>query len=1022
MLSAETALSGVGPRCAICDVAGSRTPLDGKGPVPSNPRWRCQEGPAVELMRSVVSQTTGIVVLNTEQTMRIFISYSHKDEQFSKGLETALSPMKREGLITVWTDRCIKGGEDWEQLIHEELENADVILFLVSNNFFESNYAYGIEAKRALERHEDKSAIVVPVIVRESDWENAPFAKLQALPEKAKPIDNWKPRDRGYTNVVRSLRQMIKSRGSSPSAKVPNLGQAAATGGAVVKDPNTAGSHHQSLPATNTTATAKIPQGGIIEAYRQKCQDALQDWGVLDLRLNRYIYPRLKLKQYGIEGDVSDHGIESTKTALKHMMRERRLVLHHDAGMGKTAFTYKCIELLLNSEVMKNIGGDPLPLVVRLEGVWPRSGDGANSPFKSVFEMLSGAVRNVLGHSMADERAVETEVRAALKKGSVVILVDAFDQMTEAEQKYVAGLLRQRRAGEEQPEHVSNCRWLVTSRDYALKSYPVFSNWPVLRLVGLNTAEQDSYFSDFESLPFFMEAGSKPLDWFCGSRKDVSEDLQLPLNLRLIRRLFEGHFTNGQLDIKGLQAERIRTTGQLQFKVAKGLLDRDLRRWNESGRQWWIDNADRSDSFDLLMHVCSVIALQMLLDGDKRNARVTKREHGLRGIEDLLDRCRARFLQSDNASLDALTVLEAKWNWAIRFLEDIEISYRGDIDVFSPQCRSFRDLKTMEWYAAYYLVNHATEADRLGPLPLAAKGTVFEYAQEGWMENCWKRVIEMPAEVVKRPLQVSALQLHFLQFNKRRATEWIYRSWGVLELDSEGKAVLDSFLAEYPQRLNESMALQLLEAGFKQIPPSGCGRDCQFMFRETADAISYTVVPFFMHDAPVTVAQFGEFDREYAQVEANTLSQYSPDPSCPAIKISWYDAWCFARWCGSRLPREYEWEFACRAGTTTPYWWGPEDHCDYRTCDTDHTTPASEDHSNPWKLMEMLGNVWEWCEDWCADDLRQTIGQEFEGCRRVLRGGSYNHKNPNILRADHRCQLAPGERHVNVGLRLCRTK
>jgi hypothetical protein len=169
--------------------------------------------------------------------MRIFISYSHKDEQFRKGLETALSPMKREGLITVWTDRCIKGGEDWEQLIHEELENADVILFLVSNNFFESNYAYGIEAKRALERHEDKSAIVVPVIVRESDWENAPFAKLQALPEKAKPIDNWRQRDRGYTNVVRSLRQMIKSRGSSPSAKVPNLGQAAATGGRSSKIP-----------------------------------------------------------------------------------------------------------------------------------------------------------------------------------------------------------------------------------------------------------------------------------------------------------------------------------------------------------------------------------------------------------------------------------------------------------------------------------------------------------------------------------------------------------------------------------------------------------------------------------------------------------------------------------------------------------------------------------------------------------------------------------------------------------------
>jgi serine/threonine-protein kinase len=703
-------------------------------------------------------------------------------------------------------------------------------------------------------------------------------------------------------------------------------------------------------------------------------------------------------------------------------MRERRLVLHHDAGMGKTAFTYKCIELLSNPEVMKNIAGEPLPLVVRLEGIWPRLGDGADSPFKSVFEMLSGAVRNVLGHSVADERAVETEVRAALKKDSVVILVDAFDQMTEAEQKYVAGLLRQRRAGEERPEHVSDCRWLVTSRDYALTSYPVFSNWPVLRLVGLNTAEQDSYFSDFESLPFFKEAGLQPLDWFCESREDVSDDLQLPLNLRLIRRLFEGHFTDGQLDIKGLQAERIRNTGQLQFKVAKNLLDRDLRRLVESQMDLWDTTAQHAEAPGLVMHVCSVIALQMLLDGDKKNARVTTNEHGRSSVAKLLAQSKARFLQSGNSSDDAFTVLKAKWNWAIRFLENIEISHRGDIDVFSSLCRSFRDLKTMEWYAAYYLVNHATEADRLGPPPGDAEHTLWERAHEDWMLNCWIRVTEMPEQVVNRSLHVAALELLFRQSDKRRPTALIYRAWEVLEQDAAGKAVLDAFLAEYPQRRNRSQPLQQMERGFVQCPPSGAAEDCQFTFGIGAEAIPVTVVPFLMQRAPVTVAQFCEFDSAYAQVEERSLTNNSPKPDCPAIQINWYDAWCFARWCGGRLPREYEWEFACRAGTTSDFWWGDEDDPSKRTFRASMTTPASESHANRWGLMEMAGNVWEWCDDWYNRDLQKTIEQGFTGTSRVLRGGSFSDNYPGNLRSAIRYIISPVSRSSLVGFRFSRTK
>jgi hypothetical protein len=764
-------------------------------------------------------------------------------------------------------------------------------------------------------------------------------------------------------------------------------------------------------------------QPGILNSYRKQLIETVRGPGTADLRLNRYVYPRLKLQRKGeSEEDVPGSGIEAAKNAVRQLMEERRLVLHHDAGMGKTAFTFKCIELLSDPQASSDMGLKEPPLVVRIEGNWPRSDTDENSPFKSILQMIADVICDVLGSSVADRSAVETEVRTALRQESVVVLVDAFDQMTKAGQLHVADLLRQRNAGERHPEDVKGCRWLLTSRDYALQPRVEFSDWSRLRLVGLNEAEQDSYFSDFEDQPVFRQSGKKPLDWFCESRRDLADDLQLPLNLRLVRRLFESSLTAGELNVQQLQRQRISSTSQLQWKVSDTLLRRDLERWLLAQRGFWTTDAKAADGLALLKHICGVIALQMLLDGDKLNARVTSLEHGRNGVAELLQRSKARFLGGAGLRGTSPQAALAEWEWAIRFLEAIEVSYRGDIDVFSAACRSFRDRKTMEWYAAYYLVNHATEADRLGPPPRDAEHTLWERAHEDWMLNFWRQAIEMQAQAVNRPLQTLALELLFRQSDKRRPTGLIYRAWGVLEQDSMGKKVLETFLAEYPQRRNHSQPLQQMERGFVQCPPSGAAEDCQFTFGRWAGAIPVTVLPFLMQRAPVTVAQFSEFDSAYAQVEHSSLTKYSPKPDCPAIQINWYDAWCFARWCGGRLPREYEWEFACRAGTTSDFWWGDEDDPSKRTFNARTTTPASESHANRWGLMEMAGNVWGWCDDWYDDDLQTTIEQGFTGTSRVLRGGSFNYDYPDDLRCAYRSSSSPDYRLYVYGFRISRTK
>src|SRR5215475_9706813 len=99
-------------------------------------------------------------------SVRLFYSYSHKDETLREELEKHLSLLKRQSVLHDWHDREISAGREWEGAINENLETADVILLLVSADFLASDYCYDKEMKRALEKYEVGEACVIPLIVR----------------------------------------------------------------------------------------------------------------------------------------------------------------------------------------------------------------------------------------------------------------------------------------------------------------------------------------------------------------------------------------------------------------------------------------------------------------------------------------------------------------------------------------------------------------------------------------------------------------------------------------------------------------------------------------------------------------------------------------------------------------------------------------------------------------------------------------------------------------------------------------
>ncbi|RMP83707.1 TIR domain-containing protein [Pseudomonas syringae] len=118
----------------------------------------------------------------------VFFSYCHADEGLRDQLEKQLSMLKRQGVIETWHDRRINAGQEIDAAIDEHINTDEIILLLVSPDFIASDYCYNVEMTRAMERHDAKQAIVIPVILRACDWHYAPFGKLLGTPSDGKPV------------------------------------------------------------------------------------------------------------------------------------------------------------------------------------------------------------------------------------------------------------------------------------------------------------------------------------------------------------------------------------------------------------------------------------------------------------------------------------------------------------------------------------------------------------------------------------------------------------------------------------------------------------------------------------------------------------------------------------------------------------------------------------------------------------------------------------------------------------------
>jgi formylglycine-generating enzyme required for sulfatase activity len=198
---------------------------------------------------------------------------------------------------------------------------------------------------------------------------------------------------------------------------------------------------------------------------------------------------------------------------------------------------------------------------------------------------------------------------------------------------------------------------------------------------------------------------------------------------------------------------------------------------------------------------------------------------------------------------------------------------------------------------------------------------------------------------------------------------------------------------------------------------------------------------FEMLKTPVTFAMFDIFCDEVRHTRP-------PDDTWgrenrPVINVTYWSATEYCHWLSKRtgnkirLPTEAEWEFACRAGTSTPFWTGETITTEQANFDGNYTyagsqkgvargktTPVDQFPANPWGLHDMHGNVWEWCgsvfdENYSGLELLSAETLQDDLRERIVRGGSW-HNVPGGIRSAIRNKLLPHYHYLRVGFRIVR--
>ena len=251
-------------------------------------------------------------------SVKLFVSYAHKDEKYKEDLEEHLSPLTRNKLIESWNDRKIMPGTDWKGEIDNNLLNSDIILFLVSSSFINSDYSQEIEVKTAVEQHNSGQSILIPIVVRACHWKGMSFANFQGLPKDALAVKSWQDEDEAWLDVVKGIEKVANE-----------------------------------ITQKKTLAKVEVALGSSKIEVTNSFLSWLNDTGV---KLSHRLVDEVRLEDIYVIPDIQEYDEKTEKlidisTSSSILESRESFILSGDEQIGKTSLLkFLYIEILKNSE------------------------------------------------------------------------------------------------------------------------------------------------------------------------------------------------------------------------------------------------------------------------------------------------------------------------------------------------------------------------------------------------------------------------------------------------------------------------------------------------------------------------------------------------------------------------------------------------------------------------------------------------------------------------------------------------
>ena len=252
-------------------------------------------------------------------SVKLFVSYAHKDEKYKEDLEEHLSSLTRNKLIDSWHDRKIMPGTKWKDEIDSNLSEADIIIFLVSSSFINSDYSQEIEVKTAVKQHEKGRSVLIPVVIRACDWHDMIFSAFQGLPKDAKAVKSWRDEDEAWLDVVQGIKDVAKE-----------------------------------IAQKKTLAKSDVSLGSSKIEVTNSFLSWLNDTGV---KLSHRLVGEVKLEDIYVIPDIQEYDEKTEKlidihTSSSILESRENFILSGDEQIGKTSlFKFIYIRILKNSEI-----------------------------------------------------------------------------------------------------------------------------------------------------------------------------------------------------------------------------------------------------------------------------------------------------------------------------------------------------------------------------------------------------------------------------------------------------------------------------------------------------------------------------------------------------------------------------------------------------------------------------------------------------------------------------------------------